>query len=453
LLDNSSSVSDVLKQELARKAAMSGEDVNDFVIRKTISGPKRFRPLTREELENQISEFEKKTKVKSSNSTTASAGVKEPVEGASKIDRTPIVAERNGEDDSTYLLQIRELQQRIVSLEKSCDGKDKTVVQLREEVSRLRSINSQLLSFEEERDSMERQYNDLNLRHERIIEELEEAQQKLSSSETEAYQIKAEAEDQLQQQNIEIEELREQCEKGMKQNTQLLRHLAEIESHLDKNMRASLSPDPTSERNLSTQIDPTLKGGSLQEKLRAANARITVLENTLKASQSTGRGPTHVDPTDALKESLREKNEVIRELKRTIAEMSRLSRGNIIHPQRVESPQGADSVADTKPSSGRRGGGANKTSEAPFSSDAIKFLDSLVVFTISYLTSAQTTPIEIVNKLITQLDALCAGGGAGISPRTLQGLEHSVLLRFPSAGAQDEDEDDEDDLNGMKLTR
>ena len=41
-------------------------EVNNFIIGKTISGPKRFRPLIREELENRIIELEKKLENKDS---------------------------------------------------------------------------------------------------------------------------------------------------------------------------------------------------------------------------------------------------------------------------------------------------------------------------------------------------------------------------------------------------
>jgi len=33
--------------------------INDMIIKKTLSGPKRFRPLSREEMENKITELEK----------------------------------------------------------------------------------------------------------------------------------------------------------------------------------------------------------------------------------------------------------------------------------------------------------------------------------------------------------------------------------------------------------
>ena len=56
-------VSDVLKETLTKSTTpMSPTDVNDLVIRKTLGGPKRFRPKTREELQNQVNDLELKYK-------------------------------------------------------------------------------------------------------------------------------------------------------------------------------------------------------------------------------------------------------------------------------------------------------------------------------------------------------------------------------------------------------
>ncbi|CAM9355445.1 unnamed protein product, partial [Laminaria digitata] len=53
-------VVDVVKEELGRKAGMGKEETNDWVIRKTVGGPLRFRPKTREELQNELYQLEKK---------------------------------------------------------------------------------------------------------------------------------------------------------------------------------------------------------------------------------------------------------------------------------------------------------------------------------------------------------------------------------------------------------
>ncbi|CAN0006150.1 unnamed protein product [Ascophyllum nodosum] len=53
-------VIDVVKEELGKKAGMGKEETNDWVIRKTVGGPLRFRPKTREELQNELYQLEKK---------------------------------------------------------------------------------------------------------------------------------------------------------------------------------------------------------------------------------------------------------------------------------------------------------------------------------------------------------------------------------------------------------
>ena len=53
-------VADILKWELQRKGRMSSEEVNTFVIKRTLGGPKRFRPKSREELQNEQIGLEKK---------------------------------------------------------------------------------------------------------------------------------------------------------------------------------------------------------------------------------------------------------------------------------------------------------------------------------------------------------------------------------------------------------
>eukprot|EP00903_Cladosiphon_okamuranus_P009871 g9377.t1 len=52
-------VVDVVKEELGNKTGMGKEETNDWVIRKTVGGPLRFRPKTREELQNELYRLEK----------------------------------------------------------------------------------------------------------------------------------------------------------------------------------------------------------------------------------------------------------------------------------------------------------------------------------------------------------------------------------------------------------
>jgi hypothetical protein len=71
-------VADVLKAEVVSLKQCSKEEVNALVIAKTCGGPKRFRPKTREELQNELSVLEQKhtralNKLKAAATATAAA--------------------------------------------------------------------------------------------------------------------------------------------------------------------------------------------------------------------------------------------------------------------------------------------------------------------------------------------------------------------------------------------
>ena len=53
-------VVDILKTELTIKTGMGVSEVNEFIVKRSLGGPKRFRPKSREELQNELIEVEKK---------------------------------------------------------------------------------------------------------------------------------------------------------------------------------------------------------------------------------------------------------------------------------------------------------------------------------------------------------------------------------------------------------
>lgn len=457
-------VSDVLKEELGKKAELSREEVCDYVVRKTISGPKRFRPLTREELELQIIELEKKVKTKSAQSSVSSIE-RSTKETSSNVRKSTPTSAPEEKDDIQSLSRISELESSLTDSNQLCERREIVINQLKEEISRLRATNSQLMAVEEERDNIERQFNDLTLRYERVVEELEDALHKAGLYQEEAFQTRSECEMELEQQAVEIEGLREQCEKGLKQNTQLLRRMAELESHYDRNQRVNI-PDTIS----SIESESLNRSNPLQNQLKTANARIVALENQLKSSLSNGS--QSVAELNSLKTSLRGKNETIRELKRTIAEMSRLSRSLKDSPS-ISSPSSSplkpSSLAESKSETSSKVSDAKKGLTSPGSgkgplgneSDRLRlltqFIDSLLSYELASPSSHSpgTLTGEIVNTLLTSLSAVRTSqmrGGEGVSVKKLQSFEHVLLLRHPGIAIGPDDED-EDELSGMRIVR
>ena len=458
-------VCDVLKEEFEKKLEWSREEVNDFVIRKTISGPKRFRPLTREELENQIAELEKRSKSNhaiSSNPPPASTtnGRKrssQQLPSASGTNRSGSESNRDFEDPAV-MLKISQLQEKVTSAQHDCDRKDEVIATLRQEVSRLRTLTSQLRAGEEERDMTERQLNDLRARHERTIEELEEALQKVSTTEEECFQIQAQSQLELEQQSLELEILRDQCEKGLKQNTSLLRRLTELEA-------SRVAPLAQT----ATTSDSPPRQSQLQEKLRIANARIATLEALPKTSDAE-----HLATIDNLKTTLREKNETIRELKRNITELSRVSRSRVGHKGDGQTDNGqsgnhSSDIAESKVS-GKDDIGSKSAKQSRDMGmvgnhvEVVKLADQLVEYELHMLRktdSRHRIPIDeelvsTVNSLLVALNGVVNlqkrvkkdwGGDTRLAlhPNKLQTFEHQMLLRYdmPGVGIVDNDEDEE----------
>ena len=82
-------VSDVLKETLTTSTtAMTPEEVNDLVIRKTLGGPKRFRPKTREELQNQVTELELKYKRVFAKAADTKLRLKEEQQNSRELNRS-----------------------------------------------------------------------------------------------------------------------------------------------------------------------------------------------------------------------------------------------------------------------------------------------------------------------------------------------------------------------------
>lgn len=305
-------VADVLKIELQNKAEMSRYEVNEFVIRKTVGGPKRFRPLTREELENLVAEAEKKSKVRASHDVDRTADRVDISDVRMKRQEralTPATSTKNDSNDAN-LGKIAELSEELNSVKKALDVKTKSVTELKNEVMRLRARNAELVALEDELDIAERRCVELQNTQNDTNDELQLTIQQLSSTQEELYQVRSEKDMAAEHARLELEGLRDMCEKSMKQNAVLLKRMADIESGRLDLTEKSLSR-PASRTELSIE---EYKLQELQRKLEEAEAR-------LKDSEAR---PPDDSAVRSLTEKLREKNETIRELKRSMAELNRL---------------------------------------------------------------------------------------------------------------------------------
>eukprot|EP01033_Poteriospumella_lacustris_P003916 gene3916-2781_t len=360
-------INDIIKEELTRKAELETDEVNDLIIRKTLGGPKRFRPLSREELENKIVDLEKRLasagnasnlrKSQESNADAKSerAGLSTAAD-SKPSGRTSSVAEgKNANPTSTdesksagfmsvpELINNLALIDEVQNLRNQLAAKDQQIGAQRDEIVRLRARNAELIALEEDMQFFEKEMKDARDRNEDLLKHVEQITRQLTAANETISKFKAENIKVLEEEQLEIEGLHKQCEKLLKQNATLLESLADAEQTIQRYEEvATLSKSKSaSTENLLVTKDAKLKQLSdkntkMEEKIRQLEERLQVVE-------------TEAQQVPALKDQLREKNIAIRDFKRQL-ETSAQPRPQTSTSNLLQSPAGAQAKL---PSGGR----------------------------------------------------------------------------------------------------
>jgi len=310
-------VVDVLKQEFQSKADMDAQEVNEFVMRKTLGGPKRFRPLTREELETKIAELEKKNEVAEKKLTKKSSS--EASASKATTSRTTAAAGATVTGNTGFvtgdLSRFAQAEVELDELQTTLAVKNNQILKYKEELVRLRARNNELLSAEEDCEIAELQADELKAELRATKEELDSLNKQMISYHEEVIQHRNDSNMETELKFIDNENLQEQCNKLLKYNASLLKRMAELETELEACVAAGGSSSSGGgggdDRNHAAM---EAKMGKLQLKLKA-------VEEKLRASAAEGAGGSTAAAAEVktLKEHLREKNETIRELNKQLA--------------------------------------------------------------------------------------------------------------------------------------
>jgi DNA repair exonuclease SbcCD ATPase subunit len=335
-------INDVVKEELSRKAEQTLEEVNQLIIRKTLGGPKRFRPLTREELENKIFDLEKKLNKKSiDNSGNYNTSQQQQQESEQKfkasadqfsqpksstLGRGNTVNDMKGLNDGTTvnrkdensLLDSYALFDETQYLKASLSTKESTINSLKDEILRLRSRNAELIAAEEEIEFYEKQCEELKEYNNILSKNCEEITNKLAITIESSNKIKNEFSLKSESEKSELLSLRNQCEKLLKQNTTLVKSLSDAEDiisryeedHNKKNEKVTSveSSVQSKDQKIKTLEDKLLRA---EEKVRQLELKVATLE-------------TESSQVPSLKNQLREKNIEIKEIKRNMQEREKV---------------------------------------------------------------------------------------------------------------------------------
>ena len=315
---------DVLKEELVKNSDMDREEINDIIIRKTTGGPKRFRPATREELERKIVDYEKQIKkmekyklrngnnqneiptsnnINNSNNNNTNNNKTSSDKQLSRHHSSQLSLKLGNDTEIGDSAKFAIFNEEIKQLKSSVDLKEGTIQSLKEEVSRLRASNAELSSKSEGISLKEKKIDDLNDAYNDIKKKLEVCTLELAESKEECNIIQEAADADAEMLRKELEQLYSQCENLLRQNTVLLKQMGERE--LDDINGSGSDGDGNSIRQL-------------KEKLERIQLSLRQSESTIKQLEA------YKDKTDVLRDELREKNEIIRELKRNTQEISRI---------------------------------------------------------------------------------------------------------------------------------
>jgi myosin heavy subunit len=325
-------INDIVKEELTRKSEMATDEVNELIIRKTLGGPKRFRPLSREELENKILDLERRASSSNGGNTVSRKPADISTNAEAKSER--LVAENktsarnngaasksNAADEAKQysnslptLIDSAALIDEVQNLRNQLATKEQQVGAQRDEIVRLRARNAELISLEEDMEFFEKDIKDTRDKNEELMRHVEQVTRQLAAANETVSKFKAENLKVLEEEQLEIEGLHKQCEKLLKQNATLLESLAEAEQtiqHYEEVASLSKTKSASTENLLQTKETKlkqmTEKNSKLEERVRQLEERVQIVEaEALQVS--------------VLKEQLREKNIAIRDLKRMYEE-------------------------------------------------------------------------------------------------------------------------------------
>lgn len=343
-------VTDVVKQELSQKSDMSLEEVNGLIIRKTLGGPKRFRPLTREELENHITDMEKKLTKKTGSvvptGPVGNAGGGGSVAGShagrttngarSSASHAPSRVTKNVAGNNRDLISaqhmltaggmgnsdadlntLAKLGEEVHNLRILLDAKDSSIEQQKEDISRLRARNSELRTQESDMGQQEREEHSLKLQCIQLKDDLEMTTKRLLKCEEENKQMGASKMSELEECQAKLEGVEQQCEKLLKSNGSLLKKLAEVERELEDNVEKLTRAGTMKEREAVGVESKDRRIGELDAKIDRMDEKRKALEQQISDMHR------EIAQYKAQGDKLREANTRIRELDKELEAMTK----------------------------------------------------------------------------------------------------------------------------------
>lgn len=341
-------VADVLKGELQNRGRMSAEEVNQFVIKRTLGGPKRFRPKSREELQNEQIGLEKKMRklmeknkrlelqvaeggaggkgrVGSENSNTLNrrnpSSSQFPPPPSPTPSTPPYAATRGGDTSADVGLQgqVSELLDEVESLKVAVRSRDTNLAAQMQEMDRLRSENRELRRIEERLAHKERKHRDLKEKNAGLTRENAKLQEEAEAARADLVQVKASLDTAKEEAKIETDALRSQYGRQMDELASSMSREAELIEQLERfkgEATANRQNNYELVRNKDITLSETQKQNSeLKMSIQSISLKNEKLEREIASLQDGNKEGA------VTKEKLRNEAQRSRELSRRIKDL------------------------------------------------------------------------------------------------------------------------------------
>ena len=318
-------INDILKKELTKTSSSSDnkteEQINEEIIRITLAGPERFRPLSREELENKIIDLERKVtlsnkKLISNNNNKNQSDSSNDFKGSdAKDDAQPkrIVNERST-SKMDEIGRFVELVETIDGLRRTVGAKNHIIDAQRDEIMKLKSRNAQLVVSEERLEDQGEQLSKWSQERARLLSDIESKTKRMVELEHSLDQIRSEQVLENEMQRTEIVSMHKQIDKYKQQVTTLLANIAALELSQEEKLSDIARARDATIRIESTAYSKDSVIKSLEERLKRQEEKNKMIEKKVISLEKD------LAQVDALRDQLRDKNITIRDLNRLLGE-------------------------------------------------------------------------------------------------------------------------------------
>lgn len=241
---------DVMKSEVVRPTmhAPTTEKVNDWLTKKTTGGPLRFRPKTREELQNEVLQLQQRNsrlerrleKAKAVNREQARQPIEPPTEawgetGKSTMGDTHNGSGSNGSNDSE---RVRELLEQVELLNVAVASRDLNLRSHLDEMERLHGELREMRLYEDQHARLERKYRQRKQELEEVKHELAKASEQTAREKSEANIAREELQMFKAEVQRDVDEQEEQLAQEREQSARLTQDCFELKQELVEAQKA-----------------------------------------------------------------------------------------------------------------------------------------------------------------------------------------------------------------------